>query len=547
MYQPRLAVPGLVGIAILMSACSPTETSTSPSTSTEVPFQSGGLVGATSGPVGAAVTTTGSGATITGLTGRFVRLSYQGDATQPVITTPVYYHAFSLTDLADHIWRVNLDGTDPQQITFDSLGQRDPAVDPATGRIAFWQVFDATASPPAGTLSFMQADGSGITPVRTEDCVNHAIRWAPNGNLLYGLNCPGAEGVYEIATDGSGQLKVFDAPFRGMGVSNAASGQFALVARTPTDPDSVSSIYRINYPARDTASFIPGGSADLYSEPRVSPVAPYRLTYWSLDTNVYSLRIAPLSDPANYRIIQEVPAASISAFPCHEWAPDGNSIVWSVNHPSGGNQLQVMDTLGQRIGFSLTGQDGVGCPAVGRPDTLSAGGGGTVVLIGDEGVLGADASGVIFGQGAGGTIRSVVAFKATPQRSVKLETGTGLNSTAPVLTYTLQANQVTSLKYTALPTGDTVFSAIDSGTVGATGALISFDAATGAVALILPFSTNLAGPAISDEGGVRTFRGHFLGAYRGNGENVAIGGATAVGLNFRGPKIKVVVDGKPRP
>src|SRR5262249_33074666 len=141
----------------------------------------------------------------------------------------------------------------------------------------------------------------------------------------------------------------------------------------------------------------------------------------------------------------------------------GNSIVWSINGPNGESQIQVMDTLGQRIGFSLTSQNGVGCPSVGKPDTSSTGTTGTIVLIGDSAALGTDASGVIFGQGAGGAVRSIVAFKAAPQRNIKLETGTGLNSSAPVLTYSLRADRLTSLKFTSDPLGQNISSAIDSG------------------------------------------------------------------------------------
>lgn len=524
-----------------LAACSSSDHGTSPDPGTEsTPFNAGQLSGNTVGPMVGPFTTTGVGATVTGLVGRFTRLAYEppgGGSTQPIAGAPVYFDApDSGVTARAHLWRINFDGTGLRQLTFDSADSW-PGADPSSGRVAFWRKIPDRLAPPDSSffLYTMKPDGSDTARVRGPECSAGRVDWLPNGNLVFDSPCSG-----NIVENTFGEI--FSGPRNGFSAVISDFGKFVMIAAAPDPPARpASKILRINYPGRDTSTLLESGAPMIFAEPVATNATPFRLAFWSRtdpDT-LWKLHVGFLSVPAG---APPVGGIRRPAPLCSAWGPDGNTLILRDAGQGGPAQLFLVDTLGH-IGRQLTHlPNGVGCPSAGPPDSAGSPGGDRVVLVGESGIFGATASGLIFSQGAGGALRAVVAFRAGNQRSVRLETGTGLNSTAPVLTYTLQADRLKALAYLTLPGGDSVVQAVDSAEApAATGAFISFDATSGAVALVLPFSSagSSAATALTDAGGIRTFTGPFLAAYDRNGHNLAPGGAARAELDLRAGTVRV--------
>lgn len=476
----------------LLASCSSSEPTTSPTPNDEgTPFHSGQLSGITNGPVGAAVTTTSAGATVTGLVGRFTSLVFEGESggggTPPGRTT-VYYDDRRDTEQFSHIWRANLDGSDARQLTFDSL-QESPAFDPASHRIAYRERSGGTNTETFTAVRTLdEATGDTATLVTTT-CMRDKLEWSPAGNVIYDVGCDAS--VWE-----TGVGKIFVYPDNHFTVVNSAAGQFALIAKWPLVGANWSGLFKVNYPGRDTTSLLVSDSNNSFSDPAVTRNAPFRLAYWrwTAPDTVWKLNLGLLSDPANTRVIATAPFHTVleDRVPCLTWTPDGTQLVLRLQLGADSSELRLMDTLGHLGGRLLPQAVRPGCPSFGVSDSGGSSGGGTaapVTLIGDSGLLGRTASGIIVSQGPGGTLRAVVAFRAAGRRSVRLETGTGLNSTAPTLTYTLRADRLTGLAYTALPADSAIIAVDSASSAQANGALITFNASDGTVALVLPFST----------------------------------------------------------
>lgn len=533
----RVRSTAVVALAAMIG-CSPTEkASTLSPAETDTPFQSGQLSGTTAGQVSSPVTTTGSGATVTGLAGRFTSLTFRpsgGSGGDPLGSTPLFFTAVAPADNQTHVWRINFDGTGARQLTFGGV-EFSPAADPVSQRVAFWKLTDESPSRSFYSIFSMSPDGSDTTLVfGPQDCIGSKLDWSPAGNVVYDVGCDAS--VWETSVG-----KIFVFPDRRFSVVNSSVGQFTLVARPPLFPGFAGGIFKVNYPNRDTTTLILGDTTTDFAEPVVSRTAPFRLAYWkhSAPDTAWRLNVGLLSDPTNTRVIRTVPYAG---WPCLAWAPDGNNLLIVDTAIASPTQIVMLDTLGN-VGRQITHQDngGAGCPSVGSPDSGS-GNAESVVLIGESGLFGSTASGLIVSQGSGGALQGVVAFRGTPQRSVKLESGTGLNSTGPALTFSLKADRLNALAFTGFPASDSAFQVVDStATPVATGALITFDAASGAVALILPFSTASVSqaPIVSDAGDSRTFRGTFLAAYDRRGRNLAPNGAAQAVLDLRTGVVRV--------
>jgi len=172
-------------------------------------------------------------------------------------------------------------------------------------------------------------------------------------------------------------------------------------------------------------------------------------------------------------------------------------------------------------------------------------------FVGAGGAFGASASGFLVGQ-QDKTVTSLVVFNAQTPDSAHLDIqGTTLPN-QPNLVFTVSGNLLNALSYvnglTSPPT--TVLSASST----ATGAVVSFDATRGTVTGVFPYTSNKAqaagaqgtgqgqalghsggAPSVSPLGsdGLLVYRGHFLGAWNGEGKNLAPSGASEVRLNAK--------------
>jgi hypothetical protein len=151
-------------------------------------------------------------------------------------------------------------------------------------------------------------------------------------------------------------------------------------------------------------------------------------------------------------------------------------------------------------------------------------------LVGTGGLLGPTAAGFLFAQ-SGDVVSSVVAFDATTRTSAQVGALTGLTPDLPNVVFSVEANSLTRL---AFVNGSTPKATVVIGAGGnvatATGAVVSFNAATGLVVAVLPYTSNRStdGPTVHREDGVSVLRGPFLGVWDGEGRNLAPNGASEV-------------------
>lgn len=100
-----------------------------------------------------------------------------------------------------NIWIMDADGSNPTQLTFETIGCYRPSFTPS-GRIVFWA--DGTLDGGARTLHIMDQDGSN----RTQIDVGSADNWAPavsrNGlRLVFASTRDGNREIYSSRMDGS--------------------------------------------------------------------------------------------------------------------------------------------------------------------------------------------------------------------------------------------------------------------------------------------------------------------------------------------------------
>jgi len=350
------------------------------------------------------------------------------------------------------IWRVNADGTGLQKLTSFLNGAYGPAWSPSGAKIAFYG-YDAGNIP---SIQTMNPDGSGQFQVTTAGEYDLYPSWSPDSTKIYFSHLNNSA-LYDLASvsAGGGTTSVIYASFFG--------GTARQVAIAPNGEAAYSSGSFIAHANAVNATYYgasapPQGSTD--SSPTFSPDGQWLM--WSrFDGTTHTL--------------WKKPAGSFSA--ADTQVTDGSlSYVTPAWGPFPGNRT----------------------------------------LVGTGGILGATASGFLFGQ-SGDVTASVLAFSCTtPGTATIINQSPGGNVTNAV--FQISGDAITSLKYIA-----DVYSAattiIPGSFTTATGALVSFNATTGRVVLVAPYSS--AKRAVSAHGVV--FDGNFLGVWRGGKQ---VSGAT---------------------
>jgi dipeptidyl aminopeptidase/acylaminoacyl peptidase len=162
------------------------------------------------------------------------------------------------------------------------------------------------------------------------------------------------------------------------------------------------------------------------------------------------------------------------------------------------------------------------------------------ILIGASGaMMGTAASGIVFAQNAERT-QSVVTFRAVTPSTAVVQALTRQGATEPLLMFNVEADAINSLTFVNHPSY-VVRTAIGSSVsvTSAAGALVSINARTGEVASVLPYvGTRSQSRAESNASGA-TFRGEFMAAYNGKGENLAPNGAREVRVDAKTGKLSV--------
>jgi hypothetical protein len=475
-----LAVLGLAGIC----ACTPAEHSTDPSSS-ELPFRSGALSGATSGRVSATQTTSGPGVTLTGLVGNFTRLSYHnGDPELPT----VYFSGQPESDPI-HLWRVNLDGTGLEELTHDTSESANPSIAPSGNRLLFWQLSGRTPFVANTWLSELEP-GQTVRQLFLEvDGLTPPLWSADERSVMYSQNISGPTRVSRLVRLNLETLQkqtLLEDPN-----GNFLDETSAVVDGNPLLIFQVTDSFYQLYLATLTSTLYhrSGDPAVGLSHPRLSHDGE-RIMYWAGPANLHGPASAELriGSPAHPETAHPILTLQNQGYPGPydaRWLVDGSGIVALLPQENTTvSQLYLLDTTGAILRQLTSLGAGIGHGYSIGP----AGTGGTVTLVGDDGILGTSSSGIIFGQGSSGGVSSVVSFTSSRPHSVELKAETGLNSSAPVLTYTLRADRLEGLRYVNNPVNDTAVTVVDSTMSPVGGAVITFDAATGRVAVILPFA-----------------------------------------------------------
>jgi hypothetical protein len=517
----------LVTLAILLTAgCATAEQSTDP-TNSATAFEAGPLSGSILGPISRAQTTNSAQVTLTGITGNIIRLGIHD--TEPVTgSSAVYFSTRGDSGGVPHIWQVNLDGSGLSQITTDPSGQRFPSISRAGDRLVFRDL-GLSGGQATKTDLWEWTAAAGSRFLATETGVTGIAGWIPGDTaIVYPVGALGDSGLRQRNLTGGAVAHLTDEPDDR--VTTGLVGGVPTAFFTRRD-----SLYRVNLTTRDTSFFYAPEPPFQAFSPDLSPDGQH-LLFWTEFIRDFSMFVIPTDLSNSAREERAIELRSGQEFPEAHWSGD-TAVVWLEQEDGGiGIQLRFVPLEGfgsQRLtNFPAGVENGF---SVG-PFLLPA----PRLLIGEGGALGGNASGIIYGMGRQGELTTVVSFTGSPQRSVSLRAETGLNADAPVLTYTLTADRLTSLAYLSDPDDGPVVSVVDSAGPAISGAVVSFDAVTGAVSLILPFAG--ASPAtVTDEGETRAFRGAFTAVWR-SGKNLAGRGTGEVRLN----RATGMVDIRPR-
>lgn len=525
MLAPTSARRSLVPL-LLLAACSSEQPTSAPPDANGQPFSAGALSGITEGAVSPAVVSNGAGALVTGIAGHFTRLGYRepGGSNAPFI----YFLMNSPT--RPHIYRMTTAGTALQQLTFDTLGQSYAGASPDGSRVLYFQ-WDGSFAHSSFTYAYlMESNGSGKISHFADLDVSDVPAWTPDGDsVVYSVGTiePGTAGLYirAVATGGGRQLTADDGdrnPTVGL-VRGERSVVFSRNGR----------LMQLILATGDTLPYFTLAESYL-GLPQLSR-DNHKLSYWLIRAGgSRELHFMPTDFPNSAGLLASFTDPDSTRFiPIYaDWLPDGSGVVASLPSETdpANHQLYSIDTLGSRRLITTLTQ-----PLLQGFSVAPAAGALLRSLIGPGAALGATASGILFGQGSGGTLTAVLAFQAGDSAAPVITASTGLNSTSPVLSFSITATQLTGLSFLNGVAGTpTVVIDAPSGSQ-ASGAIVTFDAVNGQVALVLPYTLapGEAPPTVEDNGSERVFHGHFLAAFGPDGRAGGEGGISAVRLDPR--------------
>lgn len=529
---------------VLVTSCASEPRSTDPSAA-EVPFQSGLLSGTTLGRIGPAQTTTGPGATLTGLVGTFTSLSAGGPAAGNVAT--VYFTSRGNASVPEDIWQIRTDGTGLLNLSpDDTIRSVGPSIAPSGSRLLFWQLGPIDFQDcchqetrlmerlPDGTTRQLATDLDAASPVS----------WNPDEKAV----------IYPLLFDES---QSFNAVIRRVALDNGTPQD--LLPRHPGrlpeltvgsvngHPEVIyqnaeRGLNRFDLTSGTDSAYLTPADSDIVTSPALTRDGHrllFVLTHRVSGESHSQLRVAEVNHPEAAESLFTFPGGSQVIFGDPEnaarWLPDGSGFVVTAGGAPQGFQLHLLDASGHLVRQLTSLPLGIapGSFSVGPPRSSSQ------ALIGEGGLLGSTASGIIFGQDLTGGLTTVVGFQSDRPRSVTLKANTGLNSTGPALTYTLTAERLRTLRFINDPPDGNPVTVVDSTSLPAGGALINFDADNGQVTVILPFAEGQSQSAtVTESGGARVFRGHFLGVWKGR-TNLAPRGATEVKMETATGRVEV--------
>lgn len=461
--------------------------------------------------------------------------------------------------------------------TFSSIVLNSSSANLAQTKIAF-----ASNVSGDGEIWTMNVDGGAQTNLTKYPGDDTSPSWSPDGTqIVFSSDRLGPYRLYTMNSDGSNQVRHTTGAYEVNDADPSWSPDGNWIAFSSNRLDGNFSIYKMLLADGSITRLTNGSTYD--QGPAWSPDGK-RIAY-SSDNGGGTREIWLMdSDGSNKKQLTNSGGENLAP----AWSPDGSRIAfeshrdntWEVYimNAGGGNQKNLSrnsaDDLwpawspdGSSIAFGSDRQDATTIYTTQlylmSPDGLNqtklpvvATGNSQLprfspfvhkrTLLGTGGSVGAAAAGFLFGQN-GDIVTSVVTFD-TPtatRSSARVAAQALTNPNQPNLIFTVTpADSLTSLAYTNdFFQKPTVVIGAGGDVTNASAALVSFNAAKGTVALVLPYNANRSAgsaPITKTEGDVQVFQGSFVGAWDRAGKNCAKGGAREVRLNVKTGEIVTV-------
>ena len=382
------------------------------------------------------------------------------------------------------------------------------------GRLVFDMADNVTSVPQIYTIN---ADGSGMHKISTGGFYDEFPSWSSDNFHI----------VFQ-RVDGSGHWQIYSMTASGGSVVNLSNGSGVNDQKPAWTPDGSQILFqRTNGANLDLWKMNSNGTSPTlvlsgtFTSFLLSPTGNQLLvTPWSAgNTTITSYQYPSLSSVGSFAN----DASTYYDLSC--FAPDGSKVLYQKSI-SGSNKTEMAtyDGLNKQDFLNFYDQSS-GRSAwepfpVPIPYVASTGGS----------VLGTAASGFLYGMN-GTAFTSFLSFTATTPGSAVLTADPAANG-ASNLIYRVSADAITSIKFV-----NGLGASVNAPTIGTgvKGAIISFNASTGAVASVLTLASKRGVmPVASKRGGQIVYTGAFAAAYDGSGKNLAPGGARQVVLSARG-------------
>lgn len=479
----------------------------------------GSLITRIAGTVQPPVTAGEAGVVVTGVAGGTVSSLILRDTAGNLGETRIAFH--SERDGNAEIYSMNTDGTGLSRLTNHPAFDSAPAPSPDGNKIAFVSNRDGD-----NEIFVMNTDGTGLMQLTSNSVSDHNPAWSPDGTkIVFDSDRDNNREIYTMNADGSAQTRrTFHSSVDGDPAWSPDGTQVAFFSDRTGDRE----IYVMNVDGSGLLRLTNNTSVD--SAPCWSPDNT-KIAFHSNREGTWDIYTIN-RDGSNLKRL----TSSSGTNEDPSWSPDGSRIAFHSNR-SGDYDIYAMNVDGSAVHPLTTTHGNDLLPYWGSFATRRT-------LLGKGGLLGTTAAGFLFAQ-QGDLVQSVVAFNATSQASARVLAQTPSGTGLPNVVFTLSADSLIALSFIsgASPAPVNVIGASGEATI-ATGAVVSFNATSGQVAAVLPYTANRAAgsgvPAITTANGVQIMHGKFLGAWDGSGKNHAPNGASEARLDAGSGKILAV-------
>jgi Tol biopolymer transport system component len=527
----------LIAAAALLNGCGgsggdSTAADNAPNAAAEQTATYGRLVTRVVGTAQPPVTLGGLGSVVTGVAGATINSVVLSDPSRTLDDTRIAYYAVG--SQAPGLYLISPNATDAFRLLPNIFGTSEPcwspdgtrlAVDirPSGGFIAPAEISDGTSNTvmigetPSGTnqsnITIIQADGT--TRTVTASSLDTNASWWPGNRITFESRRDGNSEIYVMNADGTGVLNLTRTPTVNETAPNWSPDANGIIFTNVKPGTSEVAHFAMNDGSVRTIISSPGSDWD----PQYSPDGS-KIAFASSRDGNSEIYVADANGFNQTRLTVN----TVSDFD-PSWSPDGTRIAFTRTTLGGSPELWTMTAAGtsaRRIASNAA-----------RPSWSPFV--TTRTLVGRGAVMGESASGFLFGRRGDATSSLLVFSTATPGSArIEAQTPVGLNTPNFVFDVTA-ADAITALSFSNdfFQKPITVITAPGT-TPAITGALVDFNASTGKVSAVLPYTANRSvsqGPERT--GNVLIYRRRFVGVWDDSGHNLAPNGATEARFDTR--------------